>query len=137
MRVAICGGTGFIGQALTTYWLTLGHEVIIVTRSIPEWDTRLEDNVRLSYVTWDDMNHDPARFERLDALVNLAGASLSQRWTEKRKEQIMLPGRRPSPQSLNSCTISSRSHPWSFRHPPWRSTARQRMKCSLSRVLRS
>ncbi|MGG3282603.1 TIGR01777 family oxidoreductase [Paenibacillus solani] len=88
MRIAICGGTGFIGQALCKRWLRDGHDMIIVTRSKPEIPA-VQQNGSLSYLTWDEMKSHPERFERLDALVNLAGSSLSQRWTQAGKKRIL------------------------------------------------
>ncbi|AYB45378.1 TIGR01777 family oxidoreductase [Paenibacillus lautus] len=88
MRIAICGGTGFIGQALCKRWLRDGHDIIIVTRSKPEIPA-VKQYGSLSYLTWDEMKSHPERFERLDALVNLAGSSLSQRWTQAGKKRIL------------------------------------------------
>lgn len=85
MKIAICGGTGFIGQALCKRWVNEGHHVMIVTRKQPD---NPEQNQSVQYVTWDDMKTNPQVFEGLDALVNLAGASLSQKWTAKGKEKI-------------------------------------------------
>lgn len=89
MRIAICGGTGFIGQALTSRWQRDGHEVIIVTRSKPDTPTHHEQAGQVSYLTWDQMESQPEQFEQLDALVNLAGSSLSQRWTSEGKKRIL------------------------------------------------
>lgn len=85
MKIAICGGTGFIGQALCKRWVADGHHVMIVTRKQPD---NAAKNHSVQFVTWDDMKSSPQVFEGLDALVNLAGASLSQRWTVKGKESI-------------------------------------------------
>ncbi|VTR29552.1 Epimerase family protein SA0724 [Actinobacillus pleuropneumoniae] len=81
-------GTGFIGQALCKRWLRDGHDIIIVTRSKPEFPA-VQQNGSLSYLTWEEMKSHPERFERLDALVNLAGSSLSQRWTQAGKKRIL------------------------------------------------
>ncbi|NMO95128.1 TIGR01777 family oxidoreductase [Paenibacillus lemnae] len=89
MKVAICGGTGFIGQALCEKWIEEGHEVIVVTRSKPAPEDRSELERKLIYLTWNDMDQQPHLFEGLDALVNLAGSSLSQRWTDAAKKRIM------------------------------------------------
>lgn len=89
MRIAICGGTGFIGQALTSRWQRDGHDVIIVTRSKPDTPTHHEQAGQVSYLTWDQMESEPEQFEQLDALVNLAGSSLSQRWTSEGKKRIL------------------------------------------------
>jgi len=86
MKIAICGGTGFIGQSLIKHWTSQGHHIVIVTRKIPSNPTFHE---HLEYLTWDQINHHPESLENLDALVNLAGASLSQRWTKQAKKRIM------------------------------------------------
>ncbi|MEC0255193.1 TIGR01777 family oxidoreductase [Paenibacillus lautus] len=88
MRIAICGGTGFIGQALSKRWQRDGHDVIIVTRLKPETPAH-QIKKQVSYLTWDEMKSHPERLEDLDALVNLAGSSLSQRWTQAGKQRIL------------------------------------------------
>lgn len=91
MRYAILGGSGFIGSALTEYGLSKGHEIIIVTRrNSHQQAPRNESTSRqLSYYTWNDINQDPLLLRGLDGLVNLAGATISQRWTRRAKQQIM------------------------------------------------
>ncbi|UQZ35223.1 TIGR01777 family protein [Paenibacillus sp. PK3_47] len=86
MKYIICGGSGFIGRELTEYWLAAGHQIIVVGRKIPE---DKQDHPGLSYFTWDNLAANPAAAEGADALVNLAGASLSQRWTSAGKKAIM------------------------------------------------
>ncbi|MCL6601484.1 MAG: TIGR01777 family oxidoreductase [Paenibacillus sp.] len=85
MKYAICGGTGFIGSALTKYWLQAGHEVIVIGRKLPDTPSISQ---LLHYVTWDSLASNPSPAEGCDALVNLAGASLSQRWSPKGKQAI-------------------------------------------------
>lgn len=87
MKIAICGGTGFIGQSLIKYWITQGHHIIIITRQDPSHTT--VTNKQLEYITWDQINHNPETLESLDALINLAGASLSQKWTNPAKQRII------------------------------------------------
>ena len=36
MKIAICGGTGFVGGALVDYWLQAGHHVKVITRKLPD-----------------------------------------------------------------------------------------------------
>ncbi|RUT28385.1 TIGR01777 family protein [Paenibacillus zeisoli] len=88
MRMAVCGGTGFIGSALVSYWLEKGHEIIIVTRKSPASD-RNRAATNPTYITWEELKKSPETMEGLDALVNLAGSSLNQRWTEKGKKRIL------------------------------------------------
>lgn len=60
MKIAVFGGTGFIGRALTAYWLERGHQVLIVSRekgggnpmqSKPDDQAALHPSLP-SYVTW-------------------------------------------------------------------------------------
>ena len=86
MKYIICGGSGFIGSELTEYWLHSGHQIISVGRKTPE-DKLVHPG--LSYLTWDSLAANPGAAEGADAMINLAGASLSQRWTPKGKQAIM------------------------------------------------
>lgn len=36
MKIYITGGTGFIGNALASYWQQQGHHVAVITRGKPE-----------------------------------------------------------------------------------------------------
>jgi uncharacterized protein (TIGR01777 family) len=85
MRIAITGGTGFVGTALTEALLQVGHEVFILTRNIP---TSKQSGVH--YITWLTKDSRPeTELEGIDVFINLAGESLnSGRWTEARKERI-------------------------------------------------
>lgn len=85
MRVAITGGTGFVGKALTKKLLSLGHEVFILTRN----SKNKEGN--LTYIQWLTEGADPgAELKHVDVFVNLAGESInSGRWTNERKERIL------------------------------------------------
>lgn len=80
MQILLTGGTGFIGSALRDDLVACGHSVIIYTRqSIP-------DTTNCRYVknfqTLADSTH-------LDAVINLAGASLAdRRWTDNYKREI-------------------------------------------------
>jgi uncharacterized protein len=85
LKYVICGGTGFIGKALTEHWLQAGHKIIIVGRSQPE---SITSHPKLQYLTWDNLASDPAPAEHCNALVNLAGSSLSQRWSSSGKKSI-------------------------------------------------
>ncbi|NWL90448.1 TIGR01777 family protein [Paenibacillus sp. 79R4] len=91
MKYAILGGSGFIGSALTQYWLKRGHEIMIVTRqSSQQQEFRSKSTTQqLSYYTWNDINQDPHLLRGLDGIVNLAGATISQRWTRRAKQRIM------------------------------------------------
>lgn len=89
MRLLLCGGTGFIGKALTHALLSRGDEVWIVTRkkaAAASYDSALPHP---RYVTWDEWEADPDRLSGFDGIVNLTGETINQRWTDKAKERIV------------------------------------------------
>ncbi|WP_026675622.1 TIGR01777 family oxidoreductase [Alkalihalobacterium bogoriense] len=85
MNIAIAGGTGLIGRALTKYFIEKGHTVFVLTRNL-----RPNEN-NIQYVKWlTDDSHPERDLKPLDAFINLAGESLnSGRWTKKKKEEII------------------------------------------------
>jgi len=85
MRVAVTGGTGFIGQALVKALTARGDEAIVVTRSVPEASRRYNG---VKYATWEEAAA-ADRIGRVDAIVNLAGESINQRWTAASKRRIV------------------------------------------------
>ncbi|QAS51860.1 TIGR01777 family oxidoreductase [Halobacillus litoralis] len=87
MKIAITGGTGFVGNHLTSQLKKEGHHVYILTRS-PE---KHSDSERVTHVGWLKEEHKPEEhLPSLHAIVNLAGESLnSGRWTEERKQSIL------------------------------------------------
>ena len=85
MKVAIVGATGMIGRRLTTALLAHGDEVLAVSR-------HGESVADAQGVAWDAAKGrlDPAVLAGVDAVVNLAGASIgSGRWTDNRKREIV------------------------------------------------
>ncbi|KGP71629.1 TIGR01777 family oxidoreductase [Pontibacillus yanchengensis] len=87
MRIAITGGTGFVGTHLTRQLASEGHDLYILTRS-PDKHPNTE---RVTYVGWLKEGMKPEKnLPELDAIVNLAGENLnSSRWTEETKKSIM------------------------------------------------
>ncbi|WP_042478954.1 TIGR01777 family oxidoreductase [Bacillus ndiopicus] len=80
MKVAIAGGTGLVGNALTALLQEQGHEVIILTRGQPKG---------ARYVQWLNGTLPLEQLEGIEAFVNLAGVSLNdRRWTDEQKEAI-------------------------------------------------
>ncbi|TDL64559.1 TIGR01777 family protein [Paenibacillus amylolyticus] len=86
MKIAICGGTGFVGGALVDYWLQAGHHVKVITRKLPDLHNPSKN---LTYISWEQVEEQPHLLEGMDALVNLAGETLNQRWTTKAKLEIV------------------------------------------------
>ena len=86
MKLVIAGGTGLIGTALSADLAADGHDVVVLSRQpeaasppqgvvVAGWDAR-------SAYGWKHLA------DGADAVVNLAGESLSRRWTADRKHRI-------------------------------------------------
>jgi NAD dependent epimerase/dehydratase family enzyme len=91
MRIAVTGGSGFIGRRLVAHLLERGDEVLVLSRR-PEQARRVlgaSSNLKL-------LGYDPyqpqswaSALEGYEAVVNLAGEPLaSSRWTEAKKREI-------------------------------------------------
>jgi uncharacterized protein (TIGR01777 family) len=90
MRIAVTGGTGFIGQALIRVLHQCGDSVIALSRDIFRAKEILGDGIEL--VHWEpDGRPGPWEDEisRSDAVVNLAGESIfGKRWDPAYKSRI-------------------------------------------------
>ena len=87
MKIAIAGGSGFIGKKLTNHLVSLGHSIYILTRDAS--NKPVKPNV--TYIEWLAGGADPAKsIGQVDAIVNLAGESIGEgRWTPERKKKIL------------------------------------------------
>ncbi len=86
MNIVICGGTGLVGCALTKSLLNDGHTVKVITRKPMVGH---EASPRLQYMSWNELKQKPEALEGTDVVVNLAGETLNQRWTDKSKQKIL------------------------------------------------
>jgi uncharacterized protein (TIGR01777 family) len=85
MKVLITGATGLIGSYLTRSFVSLGDEVIIVTRNISSAKKVYPNSGNI--VEWDNL--DSLRNENISAVINLAGMNLDEkRWNDKVKKRI-------------------------------------------------
>jgi uncharacterized protein len=82
MKIAVSGASGLIGSALVPVLETAGHEVLRLVRREP---------VSPDEVAWSPAGGtiDTAALTGLDAFVNLSGANIGRRWTERRKAEIL------------------------------------------------
>ncbi len=80
LTVAVTGATGFIGTHLVRALATAGHTV----RRIVRHDPAAGD------IVWHPGRGelDPRQLDGVDAVIHLAGASISRRWTRKQKQHI-------------------------------------------------
>ncbi len=82
LKVAIGGGSGFIGANLAAFLTSGGHEVVRLTR---------RRGAAAGWAYWDPATGvvDEAALDGVDAIVNLSGASLASVWTEGRRREIL------------------------------------------------
>lgn len=78
LRVAVTGASGFIGGALRPFLTTGGHRVLTIGRGAG-------NDARWNPATGE---FDTRALEGVDAVIHLAGASISERWTPERKQAI-------------------------------------------------
>lgn len=88
MRILVTGGTGFVGKALVGLLTARGHELLILTRSDrgtsgPSGAIRHIQGDPTRPGPWQDAAAE------VDGVINLAGASIFQRWTPKAKQAIV------------------------------------------------
>jgi uncharacterized protein (TIGR01777 family) len=87
MNVLINGGTGFLGGRLARTLIARGHAVSILTRGgvSPSWS----QEIPRVYWAVQPSAHVIEALSRVDAVVNLAGASIGdRRWSERRKLEL-------------------------------------------------
>lgn len=87
MRILVTGATGLIGTQLCSHLLTKGHSLHILTTRNP-WRT---DDAQTRVFQWSpkNMQIDHRALEGVNAIINLAGAKINQRWTAKNKRSIL------------------------------------------------
>src|SRR5579875_1294618 len=83
MNYLITGASGFIGKHLVTYLISQGNSVNYLGRIR---STQLDS--RAAFHWWPAGEPPPSSVPRVDVVVNLAGETIAQRWTEKAKREI-------------------------------------------------
>ncbi len=87
-RVIILGATGLIGSALSKRLIESGYDVVGLSRD-PSRARGLPEGVQLR--SWDGRSAEgwSDLVEGAHAIVNLAGETLSKRWSDERKQKIL------------------------------------------------
>ena len=82
MKIVVSGASGLIGSALVPALRSAGHDVIRLVRRDPSGPDEVE---------WqpDAGTIDRDRLHGVEAIVNLSGANLDQRWTDRAKREIL------------------------------------------------
>jgi uncharacterized protein (TIGR01777 family) len=88
VRVLVTGASGLIGSALCDALFARGDDVLGLTRD-PGRARR--SNPRVAWHKWEPTleRPDPVAFVGVEAVVNLVGERIDQRWTDEAKQKIM------------------------------------------------
>ena len=88
MKVAIAGGTGFVGSRLVERLLAEGHQVLILTRNPAS--VKPAPNVEVVAYNPKESGAWQQSISGCDAVVNLAGEPIAEkRWTPEHKQEIV------------------------------------------------
>lgn len=87
MKVLLTGATGLVGTALVDLLLAKGYSVHYLTTR----KEKIENSEKQKGFYWNPVNGelDMTALDGVSAIINLAGASISQRWTAKNKKKIL------------------------------------------------
>jgi len=87
VRVLVTGASGFLGSAASDALLARGDEVVGLTRDA---ERARGSNPTVSWRAWNATAERPpaAALEGVDAVVNLIGEPIDQRWTDEAKQRI-------------------------------------------------
>jgi uncharacterized protein len=84
MKILITGASGLIGKALQKSFRENGYEMLLASRSEPKDDQHIQWSTDTGF-----RDEDIPRLEGLDAVIHLAGESVSGlRWTDEKKKAI-------------------------------------------------
>jgi len=92
MKIAITGATGFIGAKLVSK-LAIEHQIVIFTRNVEKarstFNASLLSNLEFVSYTPKQAGEWQKKIDGCDAVVNLAGAPIAERWTTDYKREIL------------------------------------------------
>jgi len=84
LKIAITGATGFVGRHLAAHFVAKGDEVLAVSRQ-----PGAPEHPAIRAITWQSIDNEPELLAGFDAIVNLAGETINQRWTQSAKTRIL------------------------------------------------
>lgn len=120
MKIVVAGGGGFLGSPLCEAWAEEGHDVRVLTRSLPPGQSQHDSGTGVPGITRVGWTPDgtagllPSVIDGASALVNLAGESIvGRRWTAGRKKALR-DSRILATRSLASAILAASAPPGVF-----------------------
>ena len=93
MKIAITGATGLVGSQLVAQLQQKKHQTLVFTRNISKaqkvFPASAFPNVEAVQYTPQESGDWQQRISGCDAVINLAGESISERWSPQKKQAIM------------------------------------------------
>lgn len=88
MKILVTGASGFIGTALCEKLAAESHDIVVLTRNVESAKINLP--MVKAVFPWDPMDSEPPAeaFDGVDAIVHLAGESVSGRWNAVKKKLV-------------------------------------------------
>lgn len=87
MKILITGATGLVGKEI----VKLCHEEDITVHYLTTSKSKLENKENYKGFYWDPQQNeiDVACFDGVEAIINLVGATISKRWTDDYKKEVL------------------------------------------------
>lgn len=103
MRITLTGATGFLGSKLARKLIADGHRLHVLGRHQPA-------DLPRSFSEWKSTSEEPPAeaFDGVDAVINLAGEPVAQRWTSEVKRRIRSSRVEGTRQIVNALSTQSR-----------------------------
>ena len=93
MKVAITGATGLVGSRLVEKLNAEGHTILVLTRNLEKaqkiFPNSAFPNVETVLYTPKESGDWQTAISGCDAVINLAGEAISERWTPQHKKEIL------------------------------------------------
>jgi len=86
VKIAVTGGTGFIGRPLVNRLAGAGHQILVLTRHPESADSA--PNLGVAFFEAMQAPRD-GLLDGMDAVIHLAGESIAKPWTAEQKERIL------------------------------------------------
>jgi uncharacterized protein (TIGR01777 family) len=91
MKVAITGATGFVGTSLVSKLQKQGDEIIVLTRNVERAKQVFPSQKfpKVTLISYSPGSYTGTEISQCQAIVNLAGQPIAERWSKEYKEEIL------------------------------------------------